>query len=635
MSSMHARPIAALAWKEWREQRPIVLAGLVLSAALPLILLAGMEASGRSWTFGSLVHALPAVNVLVVWPLLAVVAGSTTISNEMAEGTLGFILSRPVARRTIWLMKVIFGCLTVLAVALGSSLVFLSCQFLVTGALRGRPIESLIELISGMNLPIELLLACIFFVFATGVFFSSFISRALTAAAGGLLLSLIVLPVLFVLWTRIDTGWEFEAGLLGFQICLASLLTLTSSLYLFTRSEGRSGTVRSLAIGMVMILGGLVLVSVPIVYAHTRVIPSTAYVNSAYILKGGDRVITEVTAERSLTEQIWSIPVGSSKVWPLTARHARIMRIAPDGRWITYLSRRGVLGLRSDKHALRVSRTDGGEDRLMTADIGAEDDYSWIDAEVSPDGEHVAYTIDAKLYVAPVVTGLPEAYPMTEDACDSASVIGWTSGGEKVILMGRPTCLSLFDPASGLFERIFEVEEKSWIFWQSPRRGYRHLPLFTKEDSFKALTLSTFDVENGERKIITESACLGGDVSPDGLTVGYALCEKAGDWYRSEFRIHDIMTGSDRSLGTVAGRSWDLHLSPDGGAIAARVQELSGEEQDPWTLISISPDKTIRFDNWIPVGWSDPERMILRDGRGEVVFAIADVNKGLIEKTFP
>jgi hypothetical protein len=161
------------------------------------------------------------------------------------------------------------------------------------------------------------------------------------------------------------------------------------------------------------------------------------------------------------------------------------------------------------------------------------------------------------------------------------------------------------------------------------------VPLITRDIENETFTLSVVEVESGERQIITESACFGSDISPDGLTIGYALCQKEGSGYRSELRIHHMESGSERSLGTVPGRARDLHLSPGGGRMAARAQERIGEEETPRTFVATGVGDPVRFEGWCPIGWSDPERVFLGQQWEKVRFALADVRSGRIEEIFP
>ncbi len=101
----------ALVWKEWREQRLVVLAGLGLTLAMPLFLAAGllaMRARGSTrpgWQgqgcpcscWGSSGRCSPPP------------AAPTTIANEIGDRTIGFLLSRPVSRGRVWLLKVATG----------------------------------------------------------------------------------------------------------------------------------------------------------------------------------------------------------------------------------------------------------------------------------------------------------------------------------------------------------------------------------------------------------------------------------------------------------------------------------------------------------------------------------------------
>ena len=87
--------VRALVWKEWREQRAVVLAGLLLAVALPPFLLAGMSLMGSRVDVTGLAQALPVVYAGLLWPLFAAAAGAGTIAAEVGNGTLGFLLSRP------------------------------------------------------------------------------------------------------------------------------------------------------------------------------------------------------------------------------------------------------------------------------------------------------------------------------------------------------------------------------------------------------------------------------------------------------------------------------------------------------------------------------------------------------------
>ena len=62
------------------------------------------------------------INVVGVWQLFALAMGATTFGTEMADGSLRFLLSRPVSRRRLWLVKMGVGCAALaLLVALSTS----------------------------------------------------------------------------------------------------------------------------------------------------------------------------------------------------------------------------------------------------------------------------------------------------------------------------------------------------------------------------------------------------------------------------------------------------------------------------------------------------------------------------------
>jgi len=95
--------LRALIWKEWRGQRPLVLAAVVASFALPLFVLMGSLGEFRG---DSLTQVLPALNMIVLLPIFAAATGALCFADDRSEKTLAFLLSRPASRNRVWLVKV-------------------------------------------------------------------------------------------------------------------------------------------------------------------------------------------------------------------------------------------------------------------------------------------------------------------------------------------------------------------------------------------------------------------------------------------------------------------------------------------------------------------------------------------------
>jgi len=103
--------LRALAWKEWREQRALVVAGVVLALTMPVLVVAASTAAATPLTMRRLADVVPVIFAVLLWPMIAFAAGSATFANESGQRTLGFLASRPVSFRSIWLAKVsLAGC---------------------------------------------------------------------------------------------------------------------------------------------------------------------------------------------------------------------------------------------------------------------------------------------------------------------------------------------------------------------------------------------------------------------------------------------------------------------------------------------------------------------------------------------
>jgi len=197
----------ALMWKEWREQRPIVITGLGLALLLPPLLIAGAGVMRREVNLATLADAVPLTFVLVVWPLLAAACGAATVSNEIGDGTIGFLLSRPASRPRVWLIKVGTALLALLAIVAGSAVVTVAFRALVGGGSRGLALDPLLGLgsIDVAEAFVGVALAgCMLLLFACAAFFSTFLSRAMTAAAAGVVAALAIIAAVFLVWSRFD-----------------------------------------------------------------------------------------------------------------------------------------------------------------------------------------------------------------------------------------------------------------------------------------------------------------------------------------------------------------------------------------------------------------------------------------------
>lgn len=99
--------IAAIVWKEWREQRTIAM--VVLSfAALALTLTAQFVDPMRGAAFLDNAGARELMGPALVF-LAGIVCGAILLADEKEVGTFEFLDSLPCHRRSLWVGKVIFG----------------------------------------------------------------------------------------------------------------------------------------------------------------------------------------------------------------------------------------------------------------------------------------------------------------------------------------------------------------------------------------------------------------------------------------------------------------------------------------------------------------------------------------------
>ena len=215
----------ALAWKEWREQRPVVLAGVLISIATPFIMIACTALTGGRLDLADMAEVLPAIFAALWLPVFAAAAGGGTIASEHGDGTMGFLLSRPVPRARIWSVKMTIGAASILAI-LAASLLVTWVFGRVAHAGEGW---SWIPEIVGRALEGQAILAAlsaITLLFAASVFFSTFLSRAMNAVFAGIVSSMAMMMFLFVIWSRLDIMPRLEPGLFVLELVLAAVAFL-------------------------------------------------------------------------------------------------------------------------------------------------------------------------------------------------------------------------------------------------------------------------------------------------------------------------------------------------------------------------------------------------------------------------
>jgi ABC-type transport system involved in multi-copper enzyme maturation permease subunit len=105
----------ALIWKEWRVQSPLMVAAVIAAFVQPLFVMMGSLGGFRG---DSLTQVLPALTVAVLLPVFAAATGALCFAEDRSGDTLGFLLSRPISRRRIWLTKVAVALVVLAAITL-------------------------------------------------------------------------------------------------------------------------------------------------------------------------------------------------------------------------------------------------------------------------------------------------------------------------------------------------------------------------------------------------------------------------------------------------------------------------------------------------------------------------------------
>lgn len=480
--------IRALLWKEWRTQRAIVAVGFGLALVVPLLLSAWVLAAGGGRGLWVAADMAPFVTAVIVWPLLAAIAGAATGSDELAQGTLGFLLSRPVSRRRLWLTKSLMGALAVVAVlafSFGVSALF----NVVAGNEALRFPFSSGPFGGSAFFPDSLLrvyvTGAVVLAYAAAVYFAAFVSRPIASAALGLAAGITVCGMIaggqHVLAHQ--PGDVSDAGPFAVtSLALATAIVLGGGMVLYRiGNAGGSEPMgrRAAAIGAAALL--LIACSTALVGAvTTRVDPRRSVVYVLDSLPNADAAVVSVRADTFAGPQFFVLDAGGS-YRRLTPRMSVHGELSPDGRSFAYITGTGAGGLRGAGCRLRLVGIDGREDRelarfplIRSRADGCETWGMGLNGmKFSPDASRLALVVDGSLLVVdarggnaprriavPGVTfdGPPPASAAEFQARSALEVLGWTSDGVRILLQGSSYVVAV-DAESGAAERLIDVPD--------------------------------------------------------------------------------------------------------------------------------------------------------------------------------
>ena len=432
--------LRSLFWKEMREQAPVALAGIALAVVIPLILGAAAVLRGSADGWGGSVRLLPMAYVAVLWPLFALAAGAVTGGGDASLSRRTFLLSRPVDRRVIWGVKLVAGCLA-LAVVVGTSELLMrlaaatvsdvSIPNLWMGPgeiMRGTFSGGDFEGIQVLGVP-GMLVLC----FATAAWLSVFMRSQMSVAFAALVVVAVLYVVVAGVWFLIDFLPPGHLDPANRSLALLALALLVASGLAFQRGELLSGAPHvARAVGF----GGLALVlagaGIGSAAAYQARVPGDDVVFLGLSASAAGDVVA-VTVARPDYEASRSVRVldgATGDVLAQTPRLAWQPSVSPDGRWVTYLSNRGALGLMSRRTELRVMASDGSSDRLLLGLPGLEASTPVF----SPDSARVLLWNAGELHLL----ALDEPGPgITFRLRESCYPVGWSPDPDLLILTCR------------------------------------------------------------------------------------------------------------------------------------------------------------------------------------------------------
>jgi hypothetical protein len=552
----------------------------------------------------------------------------------------------------VWAVKVAMGALAVALIVAGSLIVAAGFRWITGGQGSQDVVASLSFLGRHQDLdPIALisLSGGVALLYAAGVFFSTFISRAMTAAAAGLVTSLTLISVLFVAWLHLDLVPRFEPELMAVELSVVALLVLAGSLFIFTRGELLSGRVvlRMALFGGLAVLFAGAAISLPMFYAQTRLTPSSAILTDLQIVPGANSIVASASSPEGGSFQTWQIYLDGSGYRRLTGRMAIHPVVSPDGRWVAYVSQRGPFGLRSSRSSLRIASLLDTQDRLVAEGIAG---HAWeVDQfHFSPKSDRIAF-VSRRQIVVVATDGSSETHHRIDFDGYQWSFIrlmGWNGNGSELLLTLRSdepgTRIFAYDPREERLRVVFESDlTASYLWWAVDRAsGLRQLPLslYDPEQATdrREFELVLVDTADGHARTLDRTHCINGvDLDFESGRMIYAACAAGEEQDLGVIDLIDLESEARTRFATVEGHPWPLLLSPSAEWLAVG---RWGVLQKAGALVIARDGSTVELDQgWSPIGWWGRDGIVMihrEDGEVRSV-GMADAGTGRVRSVFP
>ena len=554
--------LVALAWKEWRDQRRMVIAGVSTVIVVPVMLIASGAVTGSSSTSVDILRITRFTLVALVSPLLAAALGTVAVASERRNSVFAFVLSPPLSRSRVWGVKLCVASLCYLAVMLTASLV-VSTSDLLSGA---TPSSLVAGILSG-EMPTDRLLP----VYAVGapilmlgmaMMFATYLSSVVAAAAATVASAGVLLVLVSIYWTRLDFVTALDVPTLALELAAGSAAALLISWRRFRRGDlpqlsARRGAGAGVVCCLVVALA-VCLVGLPTLWAHTRLPLERAVFSQFELSPDGDSVLVGVWRDDFRLLQNWLVPLNGDPIVRLTRRTSGSARFTNNGDWIVYHSARGLAGMVALFADLRAVRPDGSDDHLLYESIAHA-----VTTHHRAAGRSNLYALSP---AAERVAVINDSNPINERLQRIAIVNDWNSDNEQLEISslrgGKPISHDVARPSTYAMP----------VAWTTNGQG-----VFLARNDWNSLTssLELVDVVTGRRTTVSErdgrygKPVVGDDVLGAGssvLILPWAFQPRA--WASlstpsGDYQI-DLVDLSDGRVQHVEGSL----LAPDGSAAA-------------------------------------------------------------------